>query len=62
MIEMFRVFGTPTETPDGAEHLSLHVELNADVFANLTDEEARNLLKTSGEAILAVDSVKIDRE
>jgi hypothetical protein len=63
MIEMFRVFATPTETPDGGSHLRLHVELNADVFADLTDEETRTLLKTSGNAILTmVDTITIDRD
>jgi hypothetical protein len=61
-MEMFTVYGDMAETHEGAPHLLVHVELNPDLFAELSDDETRSIMKTASEAIARmIDDIEIDR-
>lgn len=63
MIEILRVFGEVTETPDGNPHLLIDVDLNADVFQDRSDEWTKNMIKLVADSILMkVDDVSIQRD
>lgn len=63
MIEILRVFGELTETPDGNPHLLIDMELNADVFQGQSDEWTRAMIKLVADSILMeVDDVSIQRD
>lgn len=63
MIEILRVFGEVTETPNGNPHLLIDVELNADVFQDQSDEWTKNMIKLVADSILMkVDDVSIQRD